>query len=741
MPILLALLLLLSFIPPIAAAAGPATPQDSQAAPPVLNKAAQKKLPITLEADQLQGRSNLEVEASGNVELRQGTLKLNTNTLYFLEPDQEVTANGDVRFEKDGNVVEGSFLKYDLDSDEGHMDAPRFRLAKTPDRKRAGRGDARRIDFLGEKRERLTDSRYTTCAVGQDDWFLQVKDLELDRLTEVGTARNASVEFMGVPFLYLPWLSFPLSDKRKTGFLPPVFGTTGRNGLEISVPYYWNIAPNMDATFVPRLLSKRGIQLQNEFRYLWPRFAGELHADVLPHDRKVGTNRDFLFWRHDHNLTRGWTGRLNFQRVSDDNYFRDLSTRVADTSTTNLPRDAELRYANENWIFSTRVLSYQTLQDPDPAKRIDIPYRLQPQLLLLGAKPGFYGMDLNLESELTQFDHPAKVNGRRLLIYPSVSYPIANNFSYITPKLGYHYTRYMLTQNFTGEAEFDRNLPIFSIDSGLFFEREFDYKRRPFRQTLEPRLYYVHIPFQDQSQFPKFSTSESDFNFAQIFTENQFVGGDRINDANQLTAAVTSRFTEEETGIERVRAAIGQRYYFDTQKVTLDNPARDGFTSDILAAVSGQLSRKWAVDVAIQYSPDRNRTEKFSAGARYYPGPGKVVNLAYRQRAATAALPEPVNQIDISGQWPIGARWYGLGRLNYSLRDRKVVEGLAGLEYNKDCWALRLVAHRLATAEQQVSTSFFVQLELNGLSRLGNNPLEALKQNIPGYMKSQEINP
>ena len=702
---------------------------------------AQKNLPITLQADRLEGHSNLDVEASGQVELQQGDMKLNTDRLYFLEPEQEVIANGAVRFEKEGDIIEGSYLKYDLDDETGYMEGPTFRLAKSPNRKRAGRGDARRIDFLGDKHEHLSDSRYTTCAVGQDDWFLRVKDLDLDRVAEVGTARNASVEFMGVPFLYLPWVSFPLSDKRKTGLLPPVIGATGRNGLEISVPFYWNIAPNMDATLIPRILSKRGIQLQNEFRYLWPTFAGELRADLLPADRQIGENRDFLAWQHSHNLTHGWSGRLNFQRASDDNYFRDLSTRVADTSTTNLPRDAELRYTNEIWTFSSRFLSYQTLQDPDPAKHIDIPYRLQPQLRLLGTKLDYFGTDLKLESELTQFDHTSKVNGQRFLLYPSVSYPIANNFSYVTPKLGYHYTLYKLSKKFTGEDGFDRGLPIFSIDSGMFFEREFNYKQRPFHQTLEPRLYYVNIPFRDQSQFPKFSTSESDFNFAQIFTENQFIGGDRINDANQLTAALTSRFIEDDTGVERLRAAIGQRYYFATQQVTLDNPARDGLASDILAALSGQLSRKWRIDLAIQYNPNNNRAEKFTAGARYNPGFGKVINLAYRTRDATAALPEPINQIDISGQWPLSARWYGLGRFNYSLRDRKIVEGLAGLEYNKDCWALRLVAHRLAIAQQQVSTSIFVQLELNGLSRLGNNPLEVLKQNIPGYMKSQEINP
>ncbi len=741
MPILFLLVLYLSFVPPSAGAAELQTVEEQPASIPGVSLRQQKKMPITLEADQLQGRGNLDAEASGAVELRQGNLKLNTEQLYFLQPEQEVTAIGAVRFEKNGDIIEGDDLRYDIDNDTGHMDGPKFRFAKTPERKRAGRGVARRIDFLGEGHERLTDSRYTTCAVGQDDWFLRVKELDLDRNTEIGTARNASVEFMGVPFLYFPWVSFSLSDKRKTGFLPPIIGVTGRNGLEISAPFYWNIAPNMDATLIPRLLSKRGLQLQNEFRYLWPNFAGEIHADLLPQDRLLGADRAFLALRHDHNFTHGWSGRLNFQRVSDDNYFRDLSTRVADTSTTNLPRDAQLTYGDGTWLFSTRFLSYQTLQDPNPANRIDVPYRLQPQVTLRGNKPDYFGVDLNLESELTQFDHPTKVNGQRLLIYPSASYPIANNFSYITPKLGYHYTRYKLTDNFVGDNQLTRGLPVFSIDSGLFFEREFAYKRQPYRQTLEPRLYYVNIPFRNQSQFPKFSTSESDFNFAQIFTENQFVGGDRVNDADQLTAALTSRFIEDETGIERLRAAVGQRYYFDRQAVTLDNPARDGLESDILAAVSGQLSSKWAVDLAVQYNPDRNRTEKFSAGARYIPAPGKVINLAYRTRAATAALPDPIHQIDVSGQWPITTRWYALGRFNYSLRDRKVVEGLVGLEYNKDCWALRLVAHRLAIAQQQVSTSFFVQLELNGLSRLGNNPLEALKQNIPGYMKSQEINP
>lgn len=723
------------------AADSPAVDAAPQPTTPASDRRDQKKLPIRLKADRIEGRTGREIEASGAVEMQQGDFKLNTKELYFLEVEQEVTASGDVELENQGDIVKGDYLLYDLDSETGYMDRPQFQLMKRSDRRRVGRGDARRIEFLGPNRERLSDSRYTTCEPGQDDWFLRVKDLELDRVKEVGIARNASVEFMGVPFLYLPWVSFPLSDKRKSGLLPPVIGTSDSSGLEISVPYYWNIAPNMDATFTPRVLSKRGLQLQNEFRYLWPMFVGEMRGDILPNDRETGTNRDFLVWRHDHNFTGGWTGRLNVQRVSDDNYFRDLSTRLVDTSSTHLPRDAELRYNSEIWTFSARALSYQTLQDPDPLERIDTPYRLQPQLQLRGIKSDYNGADLSLESDLTEFAHPSKVNGQRFLIYPSVSYPFINNFSFLTPKLGYHYTRYHLTRNAATDDSLDRGLPIFSLDSGLFFERQFSYKNRPYIQTLEPRLYYVYIPFRDQSLIPNFSTTETDLNFAQIFTENQFVGGDRVNDANQLTAAVTSRFIEDETGIERLRVAVGQRYYFEQQRVTLDNPARDGNSSDILVALSGQLSRKWSVDMAWQYSPDGNRSERLSIGTRYTPAPGKVVSLAYRSRVASPALPEAINQIDLSGQWPLGRRWYGLGRLNYSLRDRSIVEGLAGVEYNANCWALRLVAHRLTTAQQQVSTSLFFQLELTGLSRLGNNPLELLKQSIPGYRTSQEITP
>ena len=701
----------------------------------------QESAPVYLRADQLEGNAEQELEATGAVELRQRGMRLFTDQLHYSVPDNAVSASGNVRFEKEGDIIEGSGFSYDLDTDVGSLDQPRFRLIKRMQRKRPARGSARLVEFKGENRERLYDSLYTTCPPGQDDWFLRVKDLELDRVAEVGVARNATVLFMDFPILYLPWASFPLSDKRKSGFLTPTFGTSGSSGFEVGVPYYWNIAPNRDATFTPRILSKRGLLLLNEYRYLYPRLYGELHADVLPNDRQAGRDRYFLAWRHVQNLTRGWSGSLNLQKASDDDYFRDLSTRVLDTSTVNLPREATLSYSARMYSVSARLLSYQHLQDPlEPSEP---PYQLAPQLSFATGR-NVYGADANLISEWTDFHHPRFVTAQRFIVYPSASYGLSRSYGYTTAKLGFHHTQYHFTDDFTATDAITRNLPIFSVDNMLLLDRNFTYQGTRFRQTLEPRLFYVRIPFEDQSQIPNFSTSLADFGFTQIFTENQFIGGDRINDANQITAGVSTRFIASETGIERLRAGVAQRYYFTPPRVTLSGPntPQERRSSDLLAGFTGRVSQAWSVDGFWHYNPQDNRSERVSVGTRYLPAPGKVLNLSYRFATLQSTPPDGVpDQIDISGQWPLSRRWYGLARVNYSLLDRKLLEGLIGVEYNAGCWQLRMVAHRFITAEQQVSSSFFVQLELNGLSRLGVNPLEVLRENIPGYTKSEQIGP
>ncbi len=720
-------------------ASAPTRPESN----PTSQTGAQRDMPVYLRADKIEGRTGQSAKARGAVEVQQGGLRLLSDELEYFEATNEVTGEGKVRFERDGDAVEGERFRYDLDSAEGFIEKPNYSLAKKADRKFAARGSGALIRFLGEEREQVSLGTYTTCAPGQDDWFLRVRDLDLDRDTEVGEAHNATVVFKGVPIFYMPWATFPLSNKRKSGFLTPTFGTTGRSGFEAEVPYYWNIAPNLDATFAPRILSKRGLQMQNEFRYLYPNFRGEAQGDILPNDRQLGEHRYFFKWLHAQTLPAGWSAGVNLQKASDDNYFRDLTTRIAQTSQTNLPRDITFRYGDPTWTFSLQQLSYQTLEDPTNPTG-DRPYRLRPQAILTGDKRNYRGIDLHLYGEATDFGHPSQAEGKRFIAYPEASYPLQTSYAFVTPKLGYHYTRYALERNPLGPTDISRGLPIVSVDSGLIFERELAFRERAYRQTLEPRLFYVNIPFKDQSQIPRLSTGLLDFGFAQIFSENQFIGGDRINDANQVTAGVASRFIESDSGAERLRAAIAQRYYFTEPRVTLDGPnvPLGRKSSDVLLGLSGMLSPRWSIDGGWQFDPRENKFERVSYGVRYSPAPGKVLNASYRSASVTSIPPAGIPaQIDLSAQWPITRNWYALGRVNYSIDDGKLLEGLAGLEYTAGCWEVRIVAHRFTTAEQLVSTSFFIQLELNGLSRFGTNPLEALRQNIPGYIKSQEINP
>ena len=692
--------------------------------------------PRQIEANRVEGVLDERTSATGDVTLRQEGLALHADRIEYQDGIDTAIASGNVVLDRDGDIVKGDKLELKLETEIGYMDNPRFYFSKKLNRRQEAWANAKRVDFEGDEKERFIGADYTTCRPGDDEWYLRISELGLDHARSVGTGYNGTVMFKGIPILYMPYMTFPLNNDRKSGFLPPSFGSSSTSGLELSLPYYWNIAPNMDATLTPKILTRRGLLLGSEFRYLEPRFQGQFDAEYLPSDRVIGRDRYLTTLKHAHNLAdwigNGWTGTVNAQMVSDDNYFRDLSTRIANTAQTNLPRDVSVSYGN-GWLgFSAHTLSYQTLQDP--AAPVLPPYKLAPQLILNSHKDNYGGFDLNLSSELTDFRHPTLVNGTRLIINPSVAFPITRSYGFFTPKLGYSYTRYEMGENNDGLASATRSLPIASLDTGLAFERDFFFRGAPLVQTLEPRLYYLYVPFRDQSRLPNFSTAESDFNFAQIFTENIFIGGDRVADANQTTLAVTSRFIEKETGIERLRAAFGQRFYLSTPRVTLNTPGIEEVrSSDLLAAFSGQASGSVWLDSSFQYSTNQNRLEKASASVRYSPDPGKIFNVSYRYTR------DSLRQVDVSTQWPVKPGWTMLARLNHSLQDKRLLEGLLGVEYNHGCWDFRMVAHRFTTATQQYSNSILLQLELKGLSRLGINPLETLRQNIPGYRRYDEI--
>ncbi|HVK53642.1 MAG TPA: LPS-assembly protein LptD [Burkholderiales bacterium] len=696
------------------------------------------KATIFFEADQLEGEAEDSMRVTGNARMSQEGLTVKADSIEYTEVDTTATAQGNVVVDKAGDQTRGPFLRYNLQTDEGFMQTPDFSFAKKEGRLRASRGNASRVQFEGPDRDRLFDARYTTCSANNNDWYLRAKELELDRTTQVGIATHASIVFKDVPILYLPFIDFPLDGQRKSGFLTPSLGSSEKNGLTIDVPYYWNIAPNYDATITPRVLTKRGVLLDNEFRYLQQTFTGQIDAEYLPGDNVTDKDRYFGRLQHRHNPIPDLSLALDLQKASDGDYLSDISTRIADTSQSYLPRDGILTYTfGGYWTAFARMLRYQPLTGGT------IPYILGPQLQLNGGRSKFHGFDLEMRSEWVDFEHPTLINATRTIVNPAISYPMTQSYGYITPRLSYHSTRYSFGENNPGGlSDISRNLPILSVDSTLFLEKDTKLGDTNYKQTLEPRLFYVRAPYREQSQIPNFSTSELDFGFAQIFSDNPFIGGDRIADADHLTVGATTRLIDPENGIERIRAVLAQRYYFATQRVTLTGLPQTDQRSDVLVGLSGQVTDHLTLDSTVQYNTDLGRTEKYSAGIRYQPAPGKVISLSHRYTR------DSLRQIDVSTQWPISQNWYGLSRVNYSLLDHRLVEGLVGLEYNRDCWALRMVAHRFpipATAEQpagaegRTTTSFFFQLELTGLSAIGINPLETLKQNIPGYAKTTEI--
>jgi LPS-assembly protein len=691
-----------------------------------------------INARHVEAKKDDQLEAYGDVELRQNGQVVKTEHLLYGQASKDVLAEGSVRFEQGGLVVTGPVLKLNLDSDLGEMSQPKYEFSENH-----ARGSAKVMHIAGKKNYTFDDATYTTCPAGQDDWLLRMSRLDIDRTTQIGVAHQTVVEFKGVPILYTPWMDFALNSNRRSGFLAPSYGFTNTGGYEFSLPYYWNIASNFDATIAPREISKRGMQLNNEFRYLEPDYAGVAQYEILSNDRLSGSTRTHSVLSHSQNLGGGLGLAVNLNHVSDDAYFRDLSSSVAGTSQTTLLRDGLLTYGTGAWSASARVQSFQTLQDP-AAQWVLPPYRREPQILL-NWQQSVKNANVSFASDYADFRHDTLINGERMVINPSVSYPLLDDLGYyLTPKLGMHYTQYKMGVNNTlAWPDATRTLPIFSLDGGMVYERDMtSFLGGDYLQTLEPRLFYVYIPYRDQSQLPVFDSAQAPFSFAQIFSENRFIGSDRVGDANMATLALTSRIFDNDGGTERLRVMLGERFSFKAPQVILSTPTDSNNRSDILLGLGGRLTRAWSLDSLLQYNPNQSQTQAYDVTARYKPEAGKLLNLGYRftsESLATSTGVSPLRQASISTQWPLFGRWLGVGHLNYSLLDKRIVEGLAGLEYNQSCWTVRLVAQSFSTATNVRSTNIFLQLELNDLVRVGSDPLEALRLSVPGYTKINSL--
>jgi len=708
--------------------------------------------PTTMRAEEFTGRPDRELNMYRNVEVTRGATGITADTACYRQVEDEVTAQGHISMWRFGDRYKGDALQLNLATGKGWVLNPAYHLQMNN-----GQGKAARIDFLGENRAVVLDGTYSTCEGPDPDWYLTSSALNLDSGRDVGTAGKTVIYFKDVPILYTPALSFSLSGARRSGWLPPSIGTGSKGAAEVMVPYYVNIAPNRDLTLYPRYIFNRGLQMGATGRYIGETsrgpYSGETHIEVLPNDRVAHRDRWWVDTLHNQALAPGWTFGWNAHAASDDEYPSDFSRTVAASAERQLLRELRTDYWGHYWSLNARVQSYQVLQDPasrDPnnpnaaALTVPRPYDRLPQINFhAGRYDVLGGFDWSVDAEIVRFSHPdgTFVQGNRANLVSQVSYPIVRPGWFFTPKVSLHATQYDLENNIDPATKDPRNqisrtLPTGSLDAGLIFERQTGLFGEGSTQTLEPRLFYVRTPFKDQSAIPNFDTAVAGFNYAQLFTENRFVGADKVSDANQLTAAVVSRFIES-TGAERLRLVVGSRYYFSDPQVRLNSDEQLNVTrSDALLAASGRISEAWTFDSGVQYDAQSRSLYSKNYGVQWNPAPMKVLNLEYRYQRDTVGTGSGFRNADISGQWPLSRRWYGVGRASYSMRDHKLLEALVGLEYKADCWIFRLGAQRFVTALQTTSTPIFFQLELNGLSRLGiGNPMETFNKSIPGYTR------
>ena len=738
----------------------PLTLKSSRMLRDVIPSSQRNSLPTFVSGERISSRTDLETVVEGQAQLRRGDMVIRADRLEYYQPEDLAKARGNVHINRAGDVYEGPSLDLKVESFEGFFLNPRYSFLKNQ-----GHGEAARVDFVDEERARITNGTFTTCRRlpgpnWMPAWLLRAASLSIDNEDEVAQAQGVLLTFKEVPLLLVPSLSFPLSNKRKSGFLPPTIGVDNINGVEISEPYYWNIAPNRDATIFPTIMSKRGVDLGGEFRYLESGYAGQLRADYMPNDKLRGANRWGFALSHAGTLETGLAAvgnlgiNLSLNRVSDDNYWRDFTRQSPGLTQRLLPNDLSLSWSSGYFSTSLRMLKWQTLQDVTAP--IVPPYDRMPQLAARYARANVNGFDFSVDADTTQFNSnqtlTGQANGRRVFSLAQVSRPWLSPAGFITPKLQLHATNYQFNSPLAnGATSASRVVPTFSLDSGLVFERNASYFGRAFRQTLEPRAFYVLTPFRDQSLLPNYDSGINDFNFASIYSENEFVGNDRISDNNLLTLGVSTRLLDPDTGAEAARFSIAQRLRFKDQLVTLPGgvPETKGF-SDVLVGATLNLDPRWSFDSTVQLNAGAGNSTRSTVGGRYAPGNYRVVSAAYRFQRGVS------KQIDVGWQWPLNdlwgdrgqdlgvgrgqgeGRWYSVGRLNYDMLAGKLVDTVIGFEYDGGCWLGRIVLDRLQTSSSSANQRIMFQLDFVGFAGLGSNPLKTLKENIPRYQYLRE---
>ncbi|MFO1392990.1 MAG: LPS assembly protein LptD [Steroidobacteraceae bacterium] len=662
-----------------------------------------------------------DAELSGNVSIRTGQRLLTSDEATIDSTNRSITVKGKVEYLDPTIHVTGR--EGEFEKGAGAFEGAKFDLVDG-----SGRGSAKSARLHDQTVLDLDTVRYTVCPPGNDDWILKAQKISLDQEAKTGTARDVRLDFLGVPILYTPWISFPLSDERKSGLLFPAIGSGGQSGTQVVIPWYWNIAPNYDATFTNRWYSSRGYRIDPEFRFLTERSHGVFNAQVMPHDQELDEYRGLYDLKETTLFDSKTRALIDAAYVTDRSYFEDFGAGFEGTSIIFLNQFGELRRDTEHWTLVGRAQNYQVL---DPALAYDeYPYAMLPQLVVGGHWDGLgRGFSAALDAEAVNFYRATGPQGFRLDAEPALTWGIGGRGGYVDATAAWRYTTYALHDTAPGtDNSLDRSLPIISVDSGFVLERPVGSKDQRL-QTLEPRIQYVYVPYRNQDDIPIFDTDQPTLNMVELFRTNRYVGADRVGDANLVSTGLTTRLLDASSGQQYLSATIGEAFYFQQPRVTLpgETPSNRS-SSNVIAEIDLEAFKHWSSRLGYQWDPDANQTERMDFGVQYRPASDRVINAVYRYQR------DQLEQFDVSAAWPFLENWHGFARWVYSLSENKTLDQFVGVEYSSCCWAIRLITrHFVSNRSGNSDNSIGFQLELKGLSSVGVDNDAFLREQIRGY--------
>lgn len=683
-----------------------------------------------LSADSLETRETRWHRLWGNVEVVRNEQWLRADEAEYDSLTNQVEGRGNVALGQLDLSIVGDRAQMDLEQERGHVDNARYWLTE-----RHARGTTQTITLEGSSIAKLHRAKFTTCPENSEAWTLRANRVRLDRDSGFGSATNVFLTFKHIPLLYAPYITFPIDDRRKSGLLVPSIGLSSSSGFELEAPYYLNIAPNYDATLTPRYMSDRGLLMDAEGRMLTRNSDGIVTVGYLHDDQNYGSDRTSASINHMARPLAGVTTEISAGYLSDSRYLADFGNSLVSSATDHVERRFDARYDVGRLSTGAELLSFQTI-DPD-ITLAGRPYRKLPEVSARYGTPPLHPWEFEVDSVFTRFEHEVLTTGDRLDVTPEVRFPYERAAGFVLPRVSLRHTAYR-TNELSGPAtEKTRTVPVTSLDSGLFFERDLMFRETELLHTLEPRIFYAYVPYEEQDDLPVYDTSEPTFGYAQMFRAERLVGADRVGDTNQITLALTSRLIESNTAVERIRGSIGQIIYFDDRQVQLPGrlPAT-GSRSDYVAEAATRLSTTLRARADALWNPLKNEVDKASVRIQYRGDRQHIFNASYRWARDTRS-----EQTDYSLFWPLSRRWIAMGRWLYAHRESRTLEALGGLQYTSCCWNLSVLSRRYYVARigehpEEYKDSIMVQLELKGLSNVGHSIDDVLRGSIPGFALS-----